>query len=145
MINLDEQRAELPSRAATNLALQGLMGVSWDEARCRVCGRPLVPEGEVGCWASNCSMRPLPDRRADTSADYCGAAQGELLEWLLAHDVQFKIVGIRALPEFTAIEVALRLPLSVMPQSVEVQLSALPDLGYALAIAAVKLLTEKQT
>ena len=28
--------------------------------RCERCGWPIVPEGEAGCWKSNCSMRPMP-------------------------------------------------------------------------------------
>lgn len=47
-----------------------VMGIVWDETRCRVCGWPIVPEGEQGCWASNCGMRPLPERRADEPAKY---------------------------------------------------------------------------
>jgi hypothetical protein len=39
-------------------------------ARCDVCGWPLVPEGESGCWPSNCSMRPHPEPRADRIATY---------------------------------------------------------------------------
>jgi len=29
--------------------------------RCAKCGWPIVPEGEAGCWESNCSMRPIPE------------------------------------------------------------------------------------
>lgn len=28
--------------------------------RCERCNWPIVPEGEAGCWKSNCSMRPMP-------------------------------------------------------------------------------------
>jgi hypothetical protein len=42
----------------------------WDESRCRICGWPIVPGGEQGCWKSNCSMRPPPERRADECAHY---------------------------------------------------------------------------
>ncbi len=28
--------------------------------RCERCGWSIVPEGHMGCWASNCSQRPLP-------------------------------------------------------------------------------------
>lgn len=31
-----------------------------DAHRCQRCGWPIVPEGETGCWESNCSMRPMP-------------------------------------------------------------------------------------
>lgn len=37
----------------------------WDEARCRVCGWPLVERIEDGCVTGSCSMRPLPKQRAD--------------------------------------------------------------------------------
>lgn len=31
-----------------------------DVKRCQRCNWPIVPEGEAGCWESNCSMRPMP-------------------------------------------------------------------------------------
>jgi hypothetical protein len=34
-----------------------VMGISWDESRCRVCGWPLAPEWKSGCVVGNCSMR----------------------------------------------------------------------------------------
>jgi len=65
-----------------------VMGVIWDESRCRVCGWPLVPEGEQGCWASNCSMRPLPERRADELPHYATniAAAWRIIESLCGPD-----------------------------------------------------------
>lgn len=33
------------------------------EERCERCGWPIVPEGEAGCWKTNCSMRPVPPLR----------------------------------------------------------------------------------
>lgn len=30
------------------------------QERCKHCFWPIVPEGEAGCWKSNCSMRPIP-------------------------------------------------------------------------------------
>lgn len=36
------------------------------EERCERCGWPIVPEGEAGCWKSNCSMRPMPPLRQRT-------------------------------------------------------------------------------
>lgn len=44
-----------------------LMGWKWDESDCRICGWPIVPNSEPGCWADNCSMRPAPERRADAA------------------------------------------------------------------------------
>lgn len=58
----------------------------WDETKCRVCGWPIVADGEPGCWQSNCSMRPPPAKQADTPADICSdpAAWGALLTELKA-------------------------------------------------------------
>lgn len=39
--------------------------------RCDRCGWPLVAQGEAGCWATNCSMRPMPEKR--TTCAGCGA------------------------------------------------------------------------
>lgn len=36
--------------------------------RCKHCGWPIVPEGEAGCWESNCSMRPMPPLREPPAA-----------------------------------------------------------------------------
>lgn len=48
-----------------------VMGAVWDEGRCRMCGWPIVPEGQHGgCWKSNCAMRPWPGRRADDAPRY---------------------------------------------------------------------------
>lgn len=52
------------------LVAEKVMGLTWDEKRCRVCGWPLVPQGEQGCWVSNCSLRPRPERMADEPAHY---------------------------------------------------------------------------
>lgn len=41
-----------------------------ERGRCDVCGWPVVPADEPGCWASNCSMRPMPSPRADVPAPY---------------------------------------------------------------------------
>lgn len=48
----------------------------WDEAKCRVCGWPLDANGQFcrrrvvdGQLVSDCSMRPLPSRRADARPD----------------------------------------------------------------------------
>lgn len=44
----------------------GVMGIGkWDESRCRICGWPLVEKIEDGCTKESCSMRPVPDKRAD--------------------------------------------------------------------------------
>jgi hypothetical protein len=61
----DAELRELDSRVHREV-----MGVVWDESRCRVCGWPIVPEGGSGCWASNCSLRPSPIIRADAVPEY---------------------------------------------------------------------------
>lgn len=57
--------------------------------KCDVCGWPIVPEGEHGCWASRCTMvfereRPV---RADECAPYSTdpARITEMLAWLRAN------------------------------------------------------------
>lgn len=42
--------------------------------RCNRCGWPIVPPGHPGCWASNCSMRPMPPERAADATAAPGAA-----------------------------------------------------------------------
>lgn len=37
----------------------------WPADRCRICGWPLAATVQEGCVLSNCSQRPVPDRRAD--------------------------------------------------------------------------------
>lgn len=49
---------------------QVVMGVAWDESRCRICGWPLAATVEAGCVASNCCQRPAPKRRVDEPASY---------------------------------------------------------------------------
>lgn len=46
-----------------------VLGITWDESRCRVCGWTLDPEG-IMCRADNCSMRPRPTPRADAIPAY---------------------------------------------------------------------------
>lgn len=50
------------------------VGLVWDEARCRVCGWPLINadlmSSSVGCTVDSCAQRPKPARRADEPALY---------------------------------------------------------------------------
>lgn len=39
------------------------------EKRCERCGWPIVPDGQPGCWESNCSMRPMPDPTPPTGRE----------------------------------------------------------------------------
>lgn len=52
-------------RTLDALVEERVMGIVWDEARCRVCGW-LFRRG--GCLPNDCSMRPLPAIHADTPA-----------------------------------------------------------------------------
>lgn len=47
-----------------------VMGIVWDETRCRVCGWLLAGNVEQGCTDGSCSMRPAPNKRADTPVPY---------------------------------------------------------------------------
>lgn len=69
------------------LVAELVMGATWNESFCRVCGWKLVAEGEAGCWASNCSMRPPPVNRADAPEPYSVdiAAAWEVIEKLAIH------------------------------------------------------------
>jgi len=58
------------------LVAEQVMGFTWDESRCRVCGWPLKEKLEDGCVPENCSLRPGPVRRADSPPRY----STELLE-----------------------------------------------------------------
>lgn len=81
-----------------NKAVQEARHGKWDEARCGVCGWPLDVSGNVSsprCLPDNCSMRPTPERRADTPADICGdpAAWGGLFIWLKEQGLQPVLEG----------------------------------------------------
>jgi hypothetical protein len=55
------------------LVAERVMGLAWDESRCRVCGWPLatdVMQSSAGCYPGNCSLRPRPARNADEPAHY---------------------------------------------------------------------------
>ena len=61
-----------------------VMGVAWDETRCRVCGWPLADTREEGCVLGNCSQRPPPsipvaERCQSYSTDLTAAAQVETM------------------------------------------------------------------
>jgi hypothetical protein len=47
-----------------------VMGIKWDEKRCRICGWPLYERIEQGCVLENCCLRPAPARRADSIPPY---------------------------------------------------------------------------
>lgn len=75
-----------------------VMGIAWDEKRCRVCGWPIVLEDNPGpgCWVTNCSLRPPPDRRADEPAYYSTDrnAAGLVLERIGELGLQRRFINI---------------------------------------------------
>src|SRR5688572_21125461 len=73
-----------------------VLGIVWDETRCRVCGWTLVEEGGMGCWASNCSMRPPPDRRADGPARYSKRIEFAVAILRAAQDYELRSYGAGA-------------------------------------------------
>lgn len=44
-------------RELNALVHKQVMGIVWDESRCRVCGWALASRWELGCVVGNCSMR----------------------------------------------------------------------------------------
>lgn len=69
------------------LVTKHVMGIEWDESRCRICGWPLTNIGYLDtayCTEKSCAMRPLPDVRADATAPYSTdiAAAWDVLEVL---------------------------------------------------------------
>lgn len=75
----------------TDARIAALMGLVWDERRCRVCGWPFahVRYHTAACTPESCSMRPAPERRADTPAPYTTdlAAAWRVVTYLRERDV----------------------------------------------------------
>jgi len=69
MINIDEMPAGPEFDA---LIERVVMGIVWDESLCRVCGWPLSAEQSIGCLPGDCSLRPVPTRRADAPRPLSG-------------------------------------------------------------------------
>lgn len=65
-MNVDQMPAGIEMDA---LIAEKVIGAKWDESRCRVCGFSLDPDGKM-CRSDDCSMRPVPARRADAIAPY---------------------------------------------------------------------------
>lgn len=71
-----------------------VIGIAWDETRCRVCGWPLANDpftASGGCLPGSCSMRPVPERRADEPAPY---STDIAVAWQVAERLRF---GVRPL------------------------------------------------
>lgn len=82
----DAELRELDAQVA-----EKVMGVIWDDMRCRVCGWSLSDRSENGCTKKSCSLRPVPDRRADLPAPYSSsisAAMSVVEKMQDTHDVE---------------------------------------------------------
>ena len=67
MIDIDT----MPAGAEIDALIEReVRGIVWDESLCRVCGWPLSTVRGVGCLLGNCSLRPVPKKRADAPAPY---------------------------------------------------------------------------
>lgn len=58
------------NRRLDALVNERVMGITWDESRCRICGWPFADSGIGGCTKDSCSMRPRPKFRADSVCNY---------------------------------------------------------------------------
>ncbi len=79
-----------PGRELDALVAEKVMGLVWDESRCRICGWPLEPwdgTGEIptGCVLESCSQRPAPSTRADVPAKYSTSIG---IVWLVVEKMQ---------------------------------------------------------
>ena len=63
----------------------------WDESRCRVCGWPFKPE-PVTCYPNDCSLRPLPKRRADQPGEF---STNIIAAWSLVQFLKGKGLSVR--------------------------------------------------
>lgn len=57
-------------RKLDTLVHERVMGVVWDESRCRVCGWAFSGVLSQGCIPGNCSMRPPPRYQASEAPTY---------------------------------------------------------------------------
>lgn len=89
-MSIDQMAA---GREMDALVAAKVMGLLWDEARCRICGWPLKSVAEEGCVLENCSLRPPPERRADEPARYSTdiAAAWEVFAKVSEHDVRLSV------------------------------------------------------
>jgi hypothetical protein len=66
-MNIDQMS---PGREMDALLAAKVMGLLWDETRCRICGWPSFKDITAGCTKESCSLRPAPERRADEPAPW---------------------------------------------------------------------------
>jgi hypothetical protein len=62
--------------ADLNARVHAALGVTWDAARCPVCGWPLATDphaASAGCMPGDCAQRPVPVVRADAPPNYAGS------------------------------------------------------------------------
>jgi ABA sandwich protein len=77
----------MPGKIMDSVVEQKVMGIAWDEKRCRICGWPLKERLEDGCIPESCCLRPSPDRRADEPAPY---STDLTVAWLVAERIKAK-------------------------------------------------------
>lgn len=62
----------------------------WNESRCRICGWPLKESIDEGRTIDNCSMRPVPAKRADELRNWQPSINGEISQevrkWFQEHE-----------------------------------------------------------
>lgn len=75
---------------------EDVMGQTWDETRCRVCGWPVAGIAALGCLPGNCSQRPAPARRADEPPPYSTdiAAAWQVVEKMLAQHWSYAVENV---------------------------------------------------
>jgi len=60
----------MTDREIDALVAEKVLGQTWDENRCRICGWPIYEFPIDGCTIDDCSLRPLPKKRADEPAHF---------------------------------------------------------------------------
>jgi hypothetical protein len=77
-----------------------VMGIVWDEGKCRVCGWPFSDDH---CHPNDCSMRPVPATRADDPPHYSTDAAADLS----VHRVACALDGLKKRRYFAALNAIL--------------------------------------
>jgi hypothetical protein len=60
----------MTDREIDALVAEKVLGQTWDESRCRICGWPIYEFPGEGCTIDDCSLRPLPKTRKDEPAHF---------------------------------------------------------------------------
>ncbi len=120
---VNNEKVDLSPRELDAALAERLFGWTTPAARgrCNVCGWPLTAKSMDGCTTDGCSMRPLPETRADEPAHYSTTGDGMLLvleamrarvdevKWMFRGFLAFRIRhnGHERLEELTPRDVAL--------------------------------------